>query len=72
MELACILSIVLLDYLDFGLILFLLFANATLGYYEEKQAGDAISALEASLSPICIVRIIFFCSFSSVLASSLV
>lgn len=55
MEIACILSIVLLDYLDFGLILFLLFANAALGYYEEKQAGDAIAALEASLSPVCIV-----------------
>jgi H+-transporting ATPase len=57
MEIACILSIVLLDYLDFGLIIFLLFANATLGYWEEKQAGDAISALEASLSPTCIVSV---------------
>lgn len=57
MEIACILSIVLLDYLDFGLIIFLLFANAGLGYWEEKQAGDAIAALEAGLSPVCIVRV---------------
>lgn len=55
MEIAAILSIVLLDYLDFCLIVALLFANAALGFYEERSAGIAISALEKSLSLTCIV-----------------
>nr|CCA26167.1 autoinhibited H+ ATPase putative [Albugo laibachii Nc14] len=51
MEVASILSIVLLDYSDFGLILFLLFLNACIGYFEEVQAGDAVSALMGALAP---------------------
>jgi magnesium-transporting ATPase (P-type) len=56
MELAAILALVLLDYLDFVLIVALLFTNAALGFYEERTARKAISALEQSLSPSCIVR----------------
>uniref|UniRef100_K3X4S9 Cation-transporting P-type ATPase N-terminal domain-containing protein n=1 Tax=Globisporangium ultimum (strain ATCC 200006 / CBS 805.95 / DAOM BR144) TaxID=431595 RepID=K3X4S9_GLOUD len=51
MEVAAILSIVLLDYSDFGLILFLLLLNAIIGYLEEIQAGDAVSALMGQLAP---------------------
>lgn len=51
MEVAAILSIVLLDYSDFALILFLLLLNAFIGYFEEIQAGDAVSALMGQLAP---------------------
>lgn len=51
MEVAAILSIVLLDYADFALILILLFLNALIGYFEEIQAGDAVSALMGQLAP---------------------
>ncbi|CAI5712172.1 unnamed protein product [Peronospora farinosa] len=51
MEVAAILSIVLLDYADFALILFLLLLNACIGYLEEVQAGDAVSALMGQLAP---------------------
>jgi H+-transporting ATPase len=51
MEVAAILSIVLLDFADFGLILFLLLLNAIIGYLEEIQAGDAVAALMGQLAP---------------------
>ena len=38
---------------DFGVLMFLQFANATVGYYEESNAGDAIAALKAKLAPQC-------------------
>ncbi|KAE8960636.1 hypothetical protein PF005_g21715, partial [Phytophthora fragariae] len=51
MEVAAVLSIVLLDYADFALIMFLLLLNACIGYFEEVQAGDAVSALMGQLAP---------------------
>lgn len=51
MEVAAILAIVLLDYPDFALILFLLLLNACIGYFEEIQAGDAVAALMGQLAP---------------------
>ncbi|KAJ0396598.1 hypothetical protein ATCC90586_004060 [Pythium insidiosum] len=51
MEAAAILSIVLLDYADFALILILLLLNACIGYFEEIQAGDAVAALMGQLAP---------------------
>ena len=51
MEVAAILSIVLLDFPDFGLIMALLLLNAFIGYFEEIQAGDAVSALMGQLAP---------------------
>jgi H+-transporting ATPase len=53
MELAAILSIILLDYADFGLILALLLLNSSIGYWEERSSGNAIAALKAQLSPTC-------------------
>jgi len=49
MEVAAIISIVFLDYVDFGLIIGLLFLNATLGFWEEYNAGNAIAALKEQL-----------------------
>ena len=35
---------------DFFIILVLLFANATIGFWEEREAGNAIDALKARLA----------------------
>jgi H+-transporting ATPase len=51
MEIAAILALILLDYVDFILILLLLITNATIGYVEESSADNAIAALTASLAP---------------------
>ncbi|KAE9093525.1 hypothetical protein PF007_g18098, partial [Phytophthora fragariae] len=51
MEVAAVLAIVLLDFADFALILFLLLLNACIGYLEEIQAGNAVSALMGHLAP---------------------
>ena len=47
---AVILSGVVRHWLDFFIILFLLFSNAVVGFWEEHQAGDAIAALKARLA----------------------
>ena len=38
-------------WLDFGVLMVLQFANAMVGYTEERNAGDAISALKNALKP---------------------
>ncbi|MGA8537387.1 MAG: plasma-membrane proton-efflux P-type ATPase [Thermoplasmata archaeon] len=49
-EAAVILSAVAGNWLDFGIILLLLLANASVGFWEEHQAGDIIAALKATLA----------------------
>jgi H+-transporting ATPase len=49
-EVAVILSGIVRHWPDFGIILVLLVANATIGFWEERQAGDAIDALKARLA----------------------
>ena len=49
-EVAVILSAVLRHWPDFFIILLLLVANATIGFWEEHQAGNAIAALKAELA----------------------
>ena len=49
-EIAVILSGVVGHWEDFGIILFLLVCNAVVGFWEERQAGNAIAALKASLA----------------------
>lgn len=51
MEIAALIAIAVVDWVDFILIVALLLLNATIGYYEEANADGAISALMASLSP---------------------
>src|SRR5690606_25029550 len=49
-EVAVILSAVARHWPDFFIILVLLFANATVGFFEERQAGNTIAALKAKLA----------------------
>jgi H+-transporting ATPase len=49
-EVAVVLSGIVRHWPDLFIILVLLLANATIGFWEERQAGDAIAALKASLA----------------------
>jgi H+-transporting ATPase len=49
-EVAVILSAAVGHWEDFGIILFLLVCNAVVGFWEERQAGNAIDALKARLA----------------------
>ena len=49
-ETAVVLSGVVRHWPDFFIILLLLVANATIGFWEERQAGNAIEALKAKLA----------------------
>ncbi|MEZ5148005.1 MAG: plasma-membrane proton-efflux P-type ATPase [Bacteroidales bacterium] len=49
-EAAVILSAVVADWTDFGIILLLLFTNAVVGFIEEYQADNAVDALKKSLA----------------------
>eukprot|EP00884_Botryococcus_braunii_P002709 jgi/Botrbrau1/12439/Bobra.0094s0008.1 len=51
MEIAAILAIALLDYVDFALIVVLLVLNATISFVEESNADKAIKALTSALAP---------------------
>jgi H+-transporting ATPase len=39
------------NWLDMGILLFIQFANASIGFYETVKAGDAVEALKKSLQP---------------------
>ena len=49
-EAAVVLSALVEHWLDFAIILVLLLSNALVGFWEERQAGNAIAALKAKLA----------------------
>ncbi|MCG6909446.1 MAG: HAD-IC family P-type ATPase, partial [Deltaproteobacteria bacterium] len=49
-EAAAILSLVVKHWVDFGIIVILLFFNAAIGFWQEHQAGNAIAALKNKLA----------------------
>ena len=49
-EAAVILSAIVKDWVDFGIILLLLIGNGLIGFWEEKSAGDAVAALKSQLA----------------------
>jgi len=49
-EVAVVLSAIVRHWPDFFIILVLLFANALIGFWEEREAGNAIDALKARLA----------------------
>ncbi|KAG0327732.1 hypothetical protein BGZ99_006993 [Dissophora globulifera] len=49
-EVACIISAVVKDFLDFGIILALLLVNACIGFIEEAKAESALDALRQTLA----------------------
>ncbi|KAF8985672.1 hypothetical protein BGZ46_002755 [Entomortierella lignicola] len=49
-QLACIISAIVKDWFNFGIILGLLFVNAIIGYIEEARAESAVDALRQTLA----------------------
>jgi H+-transporting ATPase len=50
LEIACILSAWLGNWIDFGILIFVLFANAFIGFHEEAKAESALDALKDTLA----------------------
>ncbi len=44
------------NFIDMAILLFIQFANASIGYYEITKAGDAVAALKKSLKPVATVK----------------
>src|ERR1700761_6772378 len=55
MELAAILAAGLRDWVDFGVICGILFLNAFVGFYQEKQAADVVASLKGDIAMRCTV-----------------
>jgi H+-transporting ATPase len=55
-EVAAVLSAVVGRWDDFGVIVFMLLINAGVGFFEEKNASDAIAALKQRLAPTARVK----------------
>ena len=49
-ELAALLAIGLRDWIDFGVIIGILLLNATVGWYQEKQAADVVASLKGDIA----------------------
>jgi H+-transporting ATPase len=50
MELAVLLAAGLQDWVDFGVIIGILMLNATVGWYQEKQAADVVASLKGDIA----------------------
>jgi len=50
MEIAVIIAAGLRDWIDFGVIIGILMLNATVGWYQEKQAADVVASLKGDIA----------------------
>lgn len=50
MEIAALLAVGLKDWIDFGVIVGILFLNAAVGWYQEKQAADVVASLKGDIA----------------------
>ncbi|KAN0096523.1 putative plasma membrane ATPase [Hyaloscypha variabilis] len=50
MEIAVLLAAGLRDWIDFGVIIGILLLNATVGWYQEKQAADVVASLKGDIA----------------------
>ena len=50
MEIAVLLAAGLQDWIDFGVIIAILLLNATVGWYQEKQAADVVASLRGDIA----------------------
>ena len=50
MEIAVLLAAGLRDWVDFGVIIAILMLNATVGWYQEKQAADVVASLKGDIA----------------------
>lgn len=55
MELAALLAAGLEDWVDFGVIIGILCLNASVGWYQEKQAADVVASLKGDIAMRAIV-----------------
>lgn len=55
MEIAALLAAGLGDWIDFGVILAILLLNASVGFYQEKQAADVVASLKGDIAMRCTV-----------------
>jgi H+-transporting ATPase len=55
MEIAVLLAAGLRDWIDFGVIIGILLLNATVGWYQEKQAADVVASLKGDIAMRCTV-----------------
>jgi len=53
---AAIIEAAIENYVDMAILFVILFANASIGYYEITKAGDAVAALKKSLKPTATVK----------------
>ena len=53
---AAIIEAAIQNWIDTAILLFIQFANASIGFYEITKAGDAVAALKASLEPKATVK----------------
>lgn len=50
MEIAVLLAAGLREWIDFGVIIAILLLNATVGWYQEKQAADVVASLKGDIA----------------------
>jgi H+-transporting ATPase len=53
LEIAAIVAAVVSDWVDFGILIFVLFLNAVVGFIEEAKAENALDALKNTLALRC-------------------